>query len=241
VVYDDKTVNRRQARWSLFLSEFDFTIRHRAGSLSQKPDALSRRRDFCTDSGLVHDRPVLPSSLFINAMTLSPSVPEKIAVDSNVVELVTDPVRQLSILSFCHDSPLAGHFGIHKTFDLVSRNFTWPGMREMVKSFVPSCDVCARSKVPRRKPAGLLHPLPVASQPWSSISMDFIVKLPKSTGLDSILVVVDRYSNMAHFIPCNETINSPQLAKIVFANVFKFHALPIDIVSDRCPQFVSQF
>ncbi|WP_369008136.1 transposase family protein, partial [Bacillus sp. SRB_331] len=97
------------------------------------------------------------------------------------------------------------------------------------------------SKVPRRKPSGLLLPLPIPSHPWSSISMDFIVKLPKSAGFDSILVVVDRYTKMAHFIPCNETVTSCDLANLVFANIFKLHGLPTDIVSDRGPQFVAQF
>lgn len=71
--------------------------------------------------------------------------------------------------------------------------------------------------------------------------MDFIVKLPKSSGYDSILVVVDRYSKMAHFIPCHETITSPQLADLIMINIIRLHGLPDDIVSDRGPQFISRF
>jgi transposase InsO family protein len=73
------------------------------------------------------------------------------------------------------------------------------------------------------------------------LSMDFIVKLPRSNGYDSILVVVDRFTKMAHFIPCNETCTASKLAFLVMDNVFKLHGLPEDIVSDRGPQFVSNF
>ncbi|RAN86261.1 hypothetical protein B5P41_30315, partial [Bacillus sp. SRB_28] len=112
-----KLLNRRQARWSLFLSEFDFVIRHRPGSLSQKPDALSRRPDFAESSDRNLQQPVLPNSRFVNAMTLCPLEPER----------VDDKTKQLQILSSCHDSPLAGPFGVTKSYELIARQFTWPG------------------------------------------------------------------------------------------------------------------
>ncbi|XXQ31912.1 reverse transcriptase [Plasmodiophora brassicae] len=84
-------------------------------------------------------------------------------------------------------------------------------------------------------------PLPLPTTLWRSISMDFVVKLPCSNGYDSILVVVDRLSKMAHFIPCNETISSVDLAALFLANVFRLHGLPDDTVSDRGPQFIAKF
>lgn len=71
--------------------------------------------------------------------------------------------------------------------------------------------------------------------------MDFIVKLPVSSGYDSILVVVDRRTKMAHFIPCLETTTASELATLFFKNIFKYHGLPNNIVSDRGPQFKSTF
>jgi transposase InsO family protein len=65
--------------------------------------------------------------------------------------------------------------------------------------------------------------------------------LPKSGGADAILVVVDRLSKMAHFIPTNETITAKDLAKIYFDNIFKIHGLPADITSDRGSLFTSHF
>ena len=71
--------------------------------------------------------------------------------------------------------------------------------------------------------------------------MDFIVKLPPAGLTDSILVVVDRLTKMAHFIPCAETINAEQLATLLWKEVFKLHGLPRDIISDRGSTFVSKF
>ncbi|CEP01920.1 hypothetical protein PBRA_008863, partial [Plasmodiophora brassicae] len=148
---------------------------------------------------------------------------------------------KIEILRQLHDNRASGHFGIRKTLGLVQREFWWPGMRAFVKLYVSSCDICQRSKSPRHKPSGLLLPLPLPSSLWSSISMDLIVKLPVSDGYDSVLVVVDRFSKMAHFIPCKETLTAVELSDLFLQQIFRLHGLPDDIVSDRGPQFVSAF
>src|SRR4030095_9862036 len=79
--------------------------------------------------------------------------------------------------------------------------------------------------------------------------MDFIVKLPLSRDpanprgppFDSILVVVDRFTKMAHFIPCHETTTGPQLAHLIIKNVVARHGAPSSIVSDRGKPFISKF
>uniref|UniRef100_A0A803JTE2 Integrase catalytic domain-containing protein n=1 Tax=Xenopus tropicalis TaxID=8364 RepID=A0A803JTE2_XENTR len=84
-------------------------------------------------------------------------------------------------------------------------------------------------------------PLPVPKQPWTDIAMDFIVDLPKSSELSTILVVVDRFSKMAHFVPLKKLPSAPILAKIFVREIFRFHGFPSSIVSDRGVQFVSRF
>jgi len=71
--------------------------------------------------------------------------------------------------------------------------------------------------------------------------MDFMVSLPPSRGFDGIMVVVDRFSKMAHFIPTKDEATTQKTGRLFFTHVFKHHGLPKDIVSDRDPKFTSKF
>ena len=77
-----------------------------------------------------------------------------------------------------------------------------------------TCDVCARNKPVRHAPYGLLSPLPIPTQPWSSVSLDWITYLPPSDYHDAILVVVDRVTKQAHFIPTTKAMAAPEVAAI---------------------------
>jgi hypothetical protein len=145
------------------------------------------------------------------------------------------------ILTLCHDEPTAGHFGIHKTCELVTRSYYWPRLRQFVKRFVSSCDTCQRNKSARHKPYGLLQPLPIPEVPWSSISMDFIVQLPVSNGYTAILVVVDRLTKMAHFIPTSDEVDADNTVSLFLSRIVSAHGLPDDIVSDRGSVFTARF
>jgi hypothetical protein len=71
--------------------------------------------------------------------------------------------------------------------------------------------------------------------------MDFMVNLPPSKGFDAIMVVVDRFNKMVHFIPTKETTTAQETGRLFFTHIFKHHGLPKDIVSDRNPKFTSKF
>src|SRR6202023_2125635 len=75
---------------------------------------------------------------------------------------------------------------------------------------------------------------------WQSISMDFIVELSKSNGYDTVLVVVDRLTKMAHFILTTTRIDTKGTSQLLINNVWRLHETPKDIVSDRGPQFASK-
>ena len=91
------------------------------------------------------------------------------------------------------------------------------------------------------KPYRLLKQLPIPSKPWNSISMDFIKQLPASSGHTTILVVMDRLSKQCIFISTDNTITSPELAKLFLLHVFSKHGVPSHITSDRGSKFISHF
>jgi hypothetical protein len=94
-----------------------------------------------------------------------------------------------------------GHFGVKKTENVQAAHFFWPKMRRDVERYVSLCTTYNKTKS-RLNPHGLYIHLPVPSVPWEDICMDFVLELPRTKrGRDSIFVVVNRFSKMAHFIP----------------------------------------
>ncbi|KAL0371093.1 UNVERIFIED_CONTAM: hypothetical protein Sangu_0427400 [Sesamum angustifolium] len=110
--------------------------------------------------------------------------------------------------------------------------FYWPEKQDVVR-WVQSCDVCQRSKAEHLPYPGLLQPLAIPTQAWSSISMDFIEGLPKSERNDCILVVVDHLTKYTHFIALTHPFSAEGVARTFMDSVYKLHGLPVNIISDR--------
>ncbi|MBW0576345.1 hypothetical protein O181_116060, partial [Austropuccinia psidii MF-1] len=114
-------------------------------------------------------------------------------------------------------------------------------MTPFIKDYVSSCQTCSRNKNIHHKKFGFLKPLPIPNGPWICLSMDLITQLPLSNSFDSILVIVDRFSKMAVFIPTMSSITSLDLAHSFIKNIFSKHGLLSSIVSDRGSLFISSF
>jgi hypothetical protein len=165
---------------------------------------------------------------------------DRLLLQNNLI-YVPEGLIRLKILRECHDNTLAGHFGMTRTHELVSRTYWWPKMNKLLREYVKSCDTCAWSKAPRHRSFGLLRPLSIPSRPWGSITTDFITDLPTVKAKNSILVVVDRLTKMAHFTPCSKSIAVEETAQSILDGIVRLHGILEEIVSDRGPQFASKF
>ncbi|WVZ54124.1 LOW QUALITY PROTEIN: hypothetical protein U9M48_004977 [Paspalum notatum var. saurae] len=150
-------------------------------------------------------------------------------------------IRDL-ILKEAHETAYSIHPGSEKMYQDLKQKFWWYGMKREVAEYVALCDVCQRVKAEHQKPAGLLQPLKIPEWKWEEIGMDFIVGLPRTqSGFDSIWVVVDRLTKVAHFIPVKTTYSGAKLAKLYMSRIVCLHGVPKKIVSDRGTQFTSHF
>ena len=132
-----------------------------------------------------------------------------------------------------------GHGGQQKITELVTRNFWWPGITKKVKRYIESCNTCQRNKNHIEALAGKLMPNVVPEKPWSYIIVDFITKLPLAQGYDVILVVCDRITKIAHFMPTTEKTLAERVARLFWNNIWKLHGLPKSIIMDRGAQFAA--
>ena len=115
-------------------------------------------------------------------------------------------------------------------------------MRREIAGYIAQCDVCQRVKAEHQRPVGILQPLNVLEWKWEEIDMDFITGLPRtSKGSDSIWVIVDRLTKVAHFLPVHTTFKVGKLADLYVSRIVSLHGVPKAIISDRGSVFTSQF
>jgi hypothetical protein len=247
-------LNRRHAKWVEFIESFPYIIKHKNGKENVIADALSRRYTMLSQLdfkifGLqtLKDQYVNDADFHDIVLHCKDGKPwgkfhmqDGFLFRANKLCIPASSVRLL-LLQEAHGGGLMGHFGVFKTHEVLSDHFFWPRMRRDVERLVARCTTCQKAKS-RLGNHGLYMPLPVPSSPWHDISMDFVLGLPRTKkGRDSIFVVVDRFSKMAHFIPCHKTDDASNVAELFFREIVRLHGIPKTIVSDRDAKFLSHF
>jgi hypothetical protein len=219
------------------MQNFTFVIKHISGTSNKVVDALSRKcllmqefkvrtlgfddlRDMYADDQDFKEAYEAAENLVLRDRSpwIDYMIQEGLLFRGNQLCIPNCSMRE-NLLKEKHNGGLAGHFGHDKTFEKLSESYFWPGMRSKVKRFVERCRICQHSKG-KKQNAGLYQPLPVLERPWDEISMDFVLGLPRTQrGFDSIFVVVDRFSKMENFIPCQKTNDATHIANLFFKEV----------------------
>jgi hypothetical protein len=145
------------------------------------------------------------------------------------------------IMREAHDSRYSIHPGSTKMYKDLKTRYWWKDMRD-IAHYMACCDTCSRVKIEHQKPAGLLKPLEIPVWKWEDISVDFVVGLLRTPkGNDSVWVIVDRLTKVAHFMPVKTRYATEKLADLYVEHVLRLHGAPRSIVSDCGPQFVAKF
>ena len=125
-------------------------------------------------------------------------------------------------------------------FSNLKQQYYWPGMKRDIIDFVVRCLECQRVKAEHQHPTGLLQSHSIPEWKWDTISMDFITGLHVTNHRhDAIMVVVDQFSKVAHFVPIRSSYNAAMVAKIYMEQIVRLHKIPKKIISDRYLVFTS--
>ncbi|GJY91688.1 putative reverse transcriptase domain-containing protein [Tanacetum coccineum] len=146
------------------------------------------------------------------------------------------------IMHESHKSKYSIHPGSDKMYQDLKKLYWWPNMKAIIAEYVGKCLTCSRVKAECQKPSGLLIQPEIPTWKWERITMDFVTKLPKtSSGHDTIWVIVDRLTKLAHFIPTRATDSMETLTRLYIKEIVSRHGVPISIISDRDSHFTSRF
>ena len=144
------------------------------------------------------------------------------------------------ILEEAHKSEFTMHLRTNKMHQDLKKMLQWPSMKLDVANFVNICLVCQKVKIEHQKPSRTLQPLEILEQKWESISMDFIMGLPRtSPGFDAIRVIMDRLTKSAHFLPIQASYPLEKLVQLYIQEIVRLHGILSTIISNRDPRFTS--
>jgi len=146
------------------------------------------------------------------------------------------------LLKEAHNSTFAAHPKGRQMYHDLKAHYWWNEIKRDIADFVAWCFTYQRVKLEHKKPRGLLQPLPIPVWKCEHLTIDFVLRMPKTTKQHgSVWVIVDRMTKAAHFLAIKTTFISKQLADLYIKEIVRLHFMPLNIVSDRDTKFISRF
>jgi hypothetical protein len=157
-----------------------------------------------------------------------------------VVPKFDDMTRK--VMKEAHATPLSIHPGSTKMYQDIRQRYWWSNMKQEIARYVTECDICHHVKAENQKPARILQPLPIPEGKWDKVQTDLITGFPKlQKGHDAILVIVDQFSKVAHFLPVKQMITASQLLELYISRIVSLHYILKEISLDHGSLFTSKF
>ncbi|GJY17113.1 putative reverse transcriptase domain-containing protein [Tanacetum coccineum] len=206
----------RQRRWLELLSNYDYELRYHPRKANVAADALSRKN---------RSKPLRVRALI---MTLGLNLP-------------------VQILNAQVEARKEENYGAEDLCGMIKNlepraDGTLCLKNRKIATYVGKCMTCAKVKAEYQKPSGLLVQPVIPVWKWENITMDFVIKLPKTTsGQDTIWIIVDRLTKSANFLPMKETNTMEKLTRQYLKEVVSRHGVPVSIIFYRDSKFTSHF
>nr|GEX13925.1 RNA-directed DNA polymerase [Tanacetum cinerariifolium] len=244
------TYNFKKDCVNITLVPFDSRQTHTEGS-----NLFMKKTDF---EGLMQTSPYVFTLMVVeenDIITYRMNPKEFAELQRQVTELLEKGLIMESMSLCANFSSITWTSETDKDFDIVKAKFFkldgylfkgarlvyWPKMELDVNMLLERCRTYHIAKT-QSSNAGLYTPLSVPVAPWEDVSLDFVLGFPPTQrAKDSVMVVVDQFSKIVHFVLCSKTFDACQVARLYFAKIVKLHGVPKTLTSDRDVKFVSHF
>ncbi|GKD04547.1 ty3-gypsy retrotransposon protein [Tanacetum coccineum] len=218
-----------QRRWIELFNDYDCEICYHLGKENVVADALSKKER------------VKPKRVRAMNMTLQSSIKDRILAaqreasdESAVLQRGLD-----EMIEHRNDGPL---YYLDRICVPLKGDILVAMNEKDIAEYVSRCMSCLRVKAEHQRPSGLLQQPVIPEWKWERIAMDFVTKLPRTSGgHDTIWVIMDRLTKFAHFLPMREDYRIDRLARLYLNEIVARHGVPISIISDRDSRFTSRF